>query len=161
VITIVVERCTGCGACVEVCPSGALYLVDGKAAVDRAFCRACEDCLAACPSEAIILIAQGEPVAETVHVPALRPEPEIIQVGTPSASVSLRSRVLPVVGAALTWAWREIVPWLVDLRLDTLNRQATRPQARGGTRSHEGPATSSKGSGRQRRHRQRRGGGSR
>jgi ferredoxin len=161
VITIDAERCTGCGACVEICPSGALYLVDGKAAVDGALCHECEACLAACPGEAITLIALEEPVAETVHVPALRPELEIIQVRTQSAPVLLRSRVLPVIGAALTWAGREIVPWLAELALDTLDRQATRPQARGETRSPPSPATGAKGGGRQHRRRQRRGGGSR
>ena len=30
-ITIDLARCNGCGACVEVCPEGALYLVDDKA----------------------------------------------------------------------------------------------------------------------------------
>jgi hypothetical protein len=45
--------------------------------------------------------------------------------------------------------------------LDTLDRRAARPQARGGTGNHDNPATSAKGSGHQHRHRQRRGGGSR
>jgi ferredoxin len=161
VITVDQERCTGCGACVEVCPSGALYLVEGKAAVDGALCHECEACLAACLSEAITLTEQEEPVAETVHVPALRPEPEVIQVRTQSAPGPLRAKGLLVVGAALAWAGREIVPWLANSLLDTLDHRATRPQARGGTRSHDSPATGAKGRGRQHRRRQRRGGGSR
>jgi hypothetical protein len=72
----------------------------------------------------------------------------------------LRSRVLPVFGAALAWAGREIVPRLADLLLDTLDRHTTRPQARGGARSHGSPATGAKGNGRRHRRRQRRGGGS-
>jgi NAD-dependent dihydropyrimidine dehydrogenase PreA subunit len=151
------ERCTGCGACVETCPTGALYLVESRATLDEALCHECEACLAACPSGAITLTAQKEPVTETAHLPALRPEPEIARVETSPVPVPLRSRALPVVGAALAWAGREILPWLADLMLDTLNRQATRSQAKNGTRGHETLASGAKG-GRRRRHR-RRGGG--
>jgi NAD-dependent dihydropyrimidine dehydrogenase PreA subunit len=156
VITIDAGRCTGCAACVEVCPTGALYLVEGRATLDGALCRECEACLAACPTGAIALAAQEEPVAEAARLPALRPEPEVIRVGTQPAPVPLRSRALPVVGAALAWAGREILPWLADFLLD---RQATRRQARDGARGRETLATGAKGSGRQRRHRRRGGGG--
>ena len=32
------RRCTGCGACVEVCPVEAITLVGGKAHVDEEIC---------------------------------------------------------------------------------------------------------------------------
>ncbi len=153
-ITIDVEWCTGCGACVEVCPTGALYLVDGKATVDRSLCRDCEACIAACPSGAITLTEREEPVAEAVHLPALRPEPEVVHVRTQSAQAPFRSRVLPLIGSALIWAEREILPWLADW----LDRRATQPQRSDGARQRETPPSGAKGSGRQHRHR-RRGGG--
>ncbi len=109
-ITINIERCTGCGACLEACPAGALYLVDGKAMVDKALCRECEACLAACPHGAIILTEQGEPMAELSRLPALRQE--AIQVRAQAAPVPFHSRVLPLIGTALIWAEREILPWL-------------------------------------------------
>ena len=71
-ITIDTERCDGCGACVEVCPTGALYLVAGKAAMDGTLCRQCEACLTACPNGAIILAVQGELVAEAGLVEKMR-----------------------------------------------------------------------------------------
>lgn len=157
-ITIDLERCTGCGACVEACPPGALYLVDGKATVDRSLCRECEACLAACPTGAIVLTEQEEPVAEAVRLPALRPEPEAIQVRTQAAPLSLPARVLPVVGAALAWAGREIVPSLAEFLLDVLDRRTTQPQARDRVSRREAPASRAQGGGRQHRHR-RRGGG--
>jgi len=49
------ERCTHCGACVAVCPSGALA-VDHKNRMvkfDSAECTACELCVLACPPRAM------------------------------------------------------------------------------------------------------------
>ena len=33
-VWVEVARCTGCGACVDACPVGAMALIDGKARVD-------------------------------------------------------------------------------------------------------------------------------
>ena len=150
-IAINVERCTGCAACVEVCPTGALYLVAGKATVDQAFCRACEACLAACPAEAITFSEQEEPAKEVIRLPALRQE--AIQVRVPAAPVSWRSRVLPLIGSVLVWTEREIVPWLADL-MDRQEHRTGRLPA-GGARRREIRASGAKGGGRQRRHRRR------
>jgi Fe-S-cluster-containing hydrogenase component 2 len=151
VITIDIERCTGCGACLEVCPTGALYLVDGKATLDRALCRECEACLAACPSEAIILAAQGGPIAAATRLPARRPEPEVIRVRTQAAPVPFRSRALPLIGLALVWAEREILPWLADL----MDRRTAQRQASPTARHRDARASGPLGSGRQHRHRRR------
>ena len=62
-----VEKCTGCGDCVEQCPTYAVELVRGKAAVVRLQdCNYCTDCEAICPSSAIkcpfkIILAKPEP----------------------------------------------------------------------------------------------------
>jgi len=47
-------KCTGCAACVDACPVGALALVDNIAVVDDK-CTACGACLEACPEEALSL----------------------------------------------------------------------------------------------------------
>ncbi|HPC39174.1 MAG TPA: 4Fe-4S binding protein [Exilispira sp.] len=47
------SKCTGCGGCVDVCPVGAISLVDGKALVDKDTCIDCAACTSECPSEAI------------------------------------------------------------------------------------------------------------
>jgi pyruvate formate lyase activating enzyme len=44
--------CSDCGACVAVCPSGALSRTGRKVAHDPAVCIACDSCLAACPTRA-------------------------------------------------------------------------------------------------------------
>ncbi|MBI5847895.1 MAG: nitroreductase family protein [Nitrospirae bacterium] len=47
------ELCSGCGACVSVCPSRTISLVDGKAAVTGMDCISCGHCEAVCPQTAI------------------------------------------------------------------------------------------------------------
>ena len=60
--------CTGCGDCVEFCPSGAVALINGKATVIKAeACTYCTECETICPSGAIrcpfeiILVKQETP----------------------------------------------------------------------------------------------------
>jgi ferredoxin len=47
------EKCTGCEACVEECPSEAISMARGKAVVDIDSCIDCGVCVDACPDDAI------------------------------------------------------------------------------------------------------------
>jgi nitroreductase/NAD-dependent dihydropyrimidine dehydrogenase PreA subunit len=47
------EACTGCGACIEVCPQDTLSLVDEKACVTGTESLICDHCRAACEYDAI------------------------------------------------------------------------------------------------------------
>ena len=47
------EACTGCGACVEVCPPQALFLEDDKVGIQEEFCEECGFCAIECPVCAI------------------------------------------------------------------------------------------------------------
>ena len=51
--TVDVEKCTGCGECVEVCPVEGITLKDGKAIVDEEACIDCGVCAEACLQEAV------------------------------------------------------------------------------------------------------------
>lgn len=51
-VTINGSECTACGACVDVCPQGALTVGD-IAVVDASKCVDCGACVDECPSKAI------------------------------------------------------------------------------------------------------------
>lgn len=46
-----INRCTGCGLCLSVCPAGALSDRNGTVAWNSAVCTGCDACLAACSSK--------------------------------------------------------------------------------------------------------------
>ena len=48
--------CTGFGDCKNVCPFGAIEIIDGIAVIDKEACKACGKCVAACPKHLIELI---------------------------------------------------------------------------------------------------------
>ncbi|MCK4563200.1 MAG: 4Fe-4S binding protein [Verrucomicrobia bacterium] len=47
------EECTGCSACVDVCPEEAITMDGDIAVIDAAKCTECGLCVDACPVEAI------------------------------------------------------------------------------------------------------------
>ena len=47
------DACTGCGACVEVCPQEAINIIGGKAQINRQLCVECGSCSLTCPADAI------------------------------------------------------------------------------------------------------------
>ena len=51
-VTVDMEKCTGCGACVSVCPVSAISIENGKAVISDA-CIECGVCFAQCPVGAI------------------------------------------------------------------------------------------------------------
>jgi NAD-dependent dihydropyrimidine dehydrogenase PreA subunit len=53
-ISIDRQACNGCGLCVEVCPTGALQLIERLIQVDNTLCQACELCVDSCPQNALV-----------------------------------------------------------------------------------------------------------
>ena len=55
---VIGEECTGCGACVAVCPDAAIEIED-IAEIDSARCMKCGICIPACPMDAMVKKAEG------------------------------------------------------------------------------------------------------
>ena len=142
--------CTGCGACVDACPAEAIALVDGRAWIDDATCIDCGRCVRACPQGAIMMI-------DTVSsaYPTLQPQTNLMPIApmmTSAEAVSLthqpdaqvlpaepqRRRFWPMVGGALVWAARELLPEVLTAWRSS-RAGATRP---GGRQSAGHTATS-------------------
>jgi NAD-dependent dihydropyrimidine dehydrogenase PreA subunit len=123
------ERCTGCGACVQVCPVGAIRVIEGEtgdyAEIDQEECRQCEACIEACPEQAIL--SQIEPVmeGEIIEVKAkpvpVRSQPRQVRPVRPAP------KALIWLGPVLAFAGREIVPRVAAALLDAWDRRFGRP----------------------------------
>ncbi|MFI5289130.1 MAG: NAD(P)-binding domain-containing protein [Polyangia bacterium] len=54
------DRCTGCDACITVCPTDVLELVGNKSRVQRfSDCIQCEQCAMVCPTTALVMHVEG------------------------------------------------------------------------------------------------------
>ena len=53
VVKIDSDACTGCGLCVDECPTDAISLNDDVASVDEGLCTDCGICVDVCPTDAI------------------------------------------------------------------------------------------------------------
>jgi len=49
------DACTGCGACVEICPVQALQMEEDLPVVDEAWCIGCGVCATVCPADAVVI----------------------------------------------------------------------------------------------------------
>jgi electron transport complex protein RnfB len=54
--------CIGLGTCVDVCPTRAISVADGVAAIDGGKCTGCAACVASCPKEIIVLVSRSKKV---------------------------------------------------------------------------------------------------
>jgi len=83
------EGCTGCGSCVQVCPTDALHLREKAPSIDMGLCTFCTVCAEACPQgvirfgrefrlaaqgrQALLVPSQGEDAdplrEESIHTP--------------------------------------------------------------------------------------------
>ncbi len=146
-VWIDVARCTGCGACVDVCPVGAMALVDGKARVDEEACIGCEACIDACPEGAIQPVMRGElvPVPERPALTIRQPSPLAETAG--AVAVATGVGLLAKAGRALVQA--------VERWLTRPSTGAGSPAARTSSAPESGGAAGRGGRGRQARRRRR------
>jgi NAD-dependent dihydropyrimidine dehydrogenase PreA subunit len=109
--------CTGCGECVDVCPSGAIRMVNSVAQIERSLCQECEACVYACPNRAILVLQE---------LPAAK-QPIAVQPPMPvSEPVSSRSKVRPAIGAVFAFVGQEIAPRMIRVLLNAWDRRQAR-----------------------------------
>jgi len=81
--------CTGCGACVDECQSGAIAVVEGMAEVDEAACSGCLACVDTCPQGALQPLVEGELVySEARPAPVIREKRALVRRAAPLAAVA-------------------------------------------------------------------------
>ena len=114
------SRCSGCGACVIVCPTGAMHLENSIAIVDQTLCKECEACLGVCPELAILSVS--EPAKVSLPVSAPKPESDVIRVGDRTPAIKY-SEILPSLATALAFVGHEIVPRAMTWLLDSWDRR--------------------------------------
>lgn len=143
------ERCTGCGACQDVCPTGAIELVDGIADIRTDLCHECQACVDACPQGAIESVGELLPV---VPGNAVVPQPEVVvrrPVGVSSPSV--RRPWLASLGAALVHVGQEILPKAAASALEAWERRQAAPVSGVQPEENAGLSTAGRGGGHRRR----------
>ena len=134
-LTIELDRCDGCGACVEVCPEGAISLVDGVARIDSGSCTECEACVQACPTGAIKV---ARPIA-------VREEPAAAVAERPRPST-----LATLAGATLSFIGSQLLPRAADAIVNALDRGLSEKPA---DESREAAPTTEKRGGRRQRRR--------
>ena len=152
------SMCSGCGDCVDVCPSGAMTFRDNRAFIDQDLCNECGACINACPQGAIISEEKLPVNREIIQVPAIPLDHPAVQI-SPIERASVREIILPAIGSMLVWTGRELAPRLADLAIGYLDRriQSFRvTPTQGPVERYDNQVPMSMGKGRHRRHRLRR-----
>lgn len=147
------KRCTGCATCVEVCPTGAIAIVDDLATINQERCDACEACVEACPNGAMLVVTEA--VEEKAVLPRVQPRPRVASRRPASPTVPLGRQLAPLLGSALAFWGREVVPRLIPRLVNALDRSADKPTT---AASRLALASNEKGRGGHRFRKRRRGG---
>lgn len=126
------DLCTGCGLCVEYCPSGAIRMIGQTVEIEEGLCTSCGSCAESCPQEAIY---------EYEELPALR-------AGTYDPVPSTTSRPPVVVGErrpVLARQQKAVAAVLLPLLLNILFRLAGRASSNGGSVRRQPAGNSNRG----------------
>jgi NAD-dependent dihydropyrimidine dehydrogenase PreA subunit len=119
-IWVDVEKCLGCGACVEACPAELIDLEAGKAVIAEQGCDGCLRCIEACPSGALCVVPEPHP-AILVPIPSS---------GYPAAAAARGEKPGQFGGwaaAAIVLFAQEFAPRLAEALVRALDRPRSAP----------------------------------
>jgi NAD-dependent dihydropyrimidine dehydrogenase PreA subunit len=119
------KKCTGCATCEKVCPTGAIAIVDGVATINQERCDGCETCLDFCPNGAILAVTEA--VEGKTVLPRVQPRSPVASRRPVSPTIPLRTQLVPLVGSALVFLGREVVPRLIPRLVNALDRSTNKP----------------------------------
>jgi thioredoxin reductase/ferredoxin len=87
-VPVVTGECTNCGHCMDVCPTGAISIVENDAMVADEICNRCGKCVVACPEGVLTMLRAEweERLAYTPFVIARAPIPSHLEDSPKSAS---------------------------------------------------------------------------
>ena len=96
------EECTGCGACLDVCPVGAISIENQVAQIDEGLCTSCGACGDACPQGAIYEYAEVPALHDRARVPAPSMATRSAAVSRPKAAALTRQEKVAAAAVLVT-----------------------------------------------------------
>lgn len=120
-MTMIVNRelCIGCGACVNACPNGAIFMVEGKAFINQAECTSCQVCADACRTGALQLARKVSP--------AIVEKPGAIKVLHPQTAMESSPKQSNWGVTILSLVGQHFLPRMVDVLATLLERRFSPP----------------------------------
>lgn len=114
------EKCNGCGDCLEACSNEAISMVEGKAVIYIDTCLGCGECALACSVGAISQVDLPVPVEPAQARPFMARHAQLIEA-------SESRRLAPWFETVLAFVSREIAPRIADTLIAALERRFTQP----------------------------------
>ncbi len=107
-MNIDLEKCVGCGTCVQDCPLGAIRLKKKKAAIDDR-CSQCGACMRVCPEEAIT-------VGDLYLLEGIQCDACPIECRGPDPAEAIRKPLITGIGAGTTYPDCKPAPYIVKAK---------------------------------------------
>ena len=100
-------QCTGCGICIDICPSTAISLVNGIAEIDIFACTLCQKCVKDCPVGAISIVE----LPQIVDIKSMQFSENLEVIEAEPISSSAQRSIVSI----MAYMGSKVIPRLIDL----------------------------------------------